>query len=120
MSHKLARAVGDHGEEIAANLASEWGWQVIERNWRCQWGEIDLIARDGLTLVIVEVKTRRSARFGAPVEAVTRAKLGRLRRLAWAYAREHEVQASLIRVDVVGIMLRPGAEPLVQHLRGVA
>ena len=86
--------------------------QVLERNWRCEHGEIDLVALDGDCLVVCEVKTRRSTGFGEPVEAVTWRKAARLRRLAAAWLAGHDVRSRWqVRVDVVGIlparMVRP-------------
>ena len=88
----------------------EQGMEVLDRNWRCEHGEVDVVARDGDCLVICEVKTRRSAGFGEPVEAVTFAKAMRLRRLAAAYLAGHGRghRAAQVRVDVVGILCRPG------------
>ena len=95
------------------------GMEVIERNWRCEHGEVDVVAVDGDYLVVCEVKTRRSLAFGEPVEAVTRAKAARLRRLAAAYVRGHETASARVRVDVLGILFRPGGPPVVRHVRGV-
>jgi len=95
------------------------GMQVVERNWRCEHGEVNVVAVDGDYLVICEVKTRRSLAFGEPVEAVTRAKAARLRRLAAAYVRSHETGSARVRIDVLGILFRAGEPPLVRHVRGV-
>ena len=93
--------------------------QVLDRNWRCAHGELDLVVRDGDCVVVCEVKTRRSERFGSPVEAVTWSKAARLRRLAAAWLQEHEVRCGRVRIDVIGI-LRPRTGPArVRHLVGV-
>jgi putative endonuclease len=92
---------------------------VIERNWRCEHGELDLVARDGDCLVFCEVKTRRSERFGAPVEAVTARKAARLRRLAAAWLRAHDERGGRIRIDVIGIVRPPRGPAQVRHLVGV-
>ncbi len=116
---RARRALGEYGERLAARYLQEHGLEVVERNWRCVHGEIDLIARDGDCLVFCEVKTRRTERFGAPVEAVDRRKAARLRRLAAAWLQAHEVHPDRIRIDVIGI-LRPAAGPaVVRHLEGV-
>ena len=113
------RALGRYGERLAARYLEDRGMQVVDRNWRCAHGELDLVARDGDCLVFCEVKTRRSVRFGDPVEAITPTKAARLRRLAAAWLREHEVHAGRIRIDVVGV-LRPASGPaVVRHLVGV-
>lgn len=115
-------ALGRWGEELAAQHLTEQGLVVIDRNWRCDVGEIDIVARDGDALVICEVKTRRSRRFGSPLEAVTPAKAARLRRLAACWVRAHDVGPHHLRIDLVGIVLsaagttREDAE--VEHVRG--
>lgn len=115
-----ARAVGDRGEELACAHLEQLGWEVLARNWRCREGEIDVVAHDGQLLVFCEVKTRRSERFGAPVEAVTPDKARRLRRLAWAWLAEHGRRGEAFRIDVVGVLCRAGADPRLHHLQGVA
>jgi putative endonuclease len=113
------QVLGVWGEGLAARFLASRGMQVLERNWRCEHGEIDLVALDGDCLVVCEVKTRRSTTFGDPVEAVTWRKAARLRRLASAWLASHEVGCSSVRIDVVGI-LRPGAGPAaLRHVRGV-
>ncbi|GAA4658843.1 YraN family protein [Kineococcus glutinatus] len=112
-------AVGGYGERIAARHLEQAGMVVLARNWRCELGELDLIARDGDCLVVCEVKTRRSTAAGHPLEAVTPVKLARLRRLAAAWMSAHGVHPREVRLDVVGV-LRPLRGPaVVEHLRGV-
>ena len=113
------RALGEYGERLAERYLTDLGLAVVDRNWRCARGELDLVARDGDCLVFCEVKTRRTDRFGSPVEAVHPRKAGRLRRLASAWLQEHEEHPARIRIDVIGI-LRPAEGPaVVRHLRGV-
>lgn len=112
------RGLGRYGEDLAARFLEERGMRVLERNWRCEHGEVDLVALDGRCLVICEVKTRRGTGFGDPVEAVTVAKALRLRRLAAVYARSHP-GAERVRIDVVGVLCRPGEAPRVRHVVGV-
>lgn len=115
-----ARAVGDRGEDLACAHLEQLGWEVVERNWRCREGELDVVAtHDGL-LVFCEVKTRRSTSFGTPVEAVTSDKARRLRRLAWAWLAEHGQRGREFRIDVLGVLAPTGYAPVVQHLQGVA
>lgn len=113
-------ALGAYGERLAAAYLRSAGMIVLEQNWRCPSGEIDIIARDGSVLVICEVKTRSSEDYGSPLEAVTPRKAARLRRLAAAWVHESGLQAPEIRIDLVGV-LRPrrGASRL-DHVRGVA
>ena len=117
-------AVGRYGEDVAVRHLTESGMQVLARNWRCDLGEIDVVARDGSTVVVCEVKTRRGLDYGTPLEAVTARKMVRLRRLAarWVAesAAESGVHAPEVRVDVVSVLLRRHGAALVEHLRGVA
>lgn len=113
------RALGRYGEDLAARYLTDLGMEVLERNWRCEHGEVDLVALDGDCLVVCEVKTRRSTVFGEPVEAVTWRKAARLRRLAAAWLAEHELRPGGVRIDVVGI-LRPATGPAtLRHVRGL-
>src|SRR5690349_16856926 len=97
--------LGAYGERIAARRLVAEGMAVVDRNWRCVDGEIDLVLRDGDVLVFCEVKTRRSAAYGHPLEAVTPVKAERLRRLAVRWVDEHGVQPGGMRIDVVGVLL---------------
>lgn len=110
--------LGEEGERFAERYLTDRGMQLVERNWRCSEGEIDLVLTDGDTTVVCEVKTRTSSAFGAPVEAITRAKLARLRRLAARWAREHGATGGL-RIDVVALHRHPDGSFTVTHLKGV-
>lgn len=103
MSHG-GLALGARGEGLAARWYSGNGYEVVERNWRCDIGEIDLIARRGAVLVIAEVKTRRSDRFGVPAEAVGHVKQRKLRRLAAAWLVAAATRYDEVRFDVVSII----------------
>lgn len=98
---------GDNGEKIAEKHLERLGYRIVERNYRCRYGEIDLIARDGDTLVFVEVKTRSSTGFGTPGQSVDYRKQRHMIRTSLAYMNEkdlHEVEA---RFDVVSIVRTP-------------
>lgn len=116
----VRNAVGAWGEGIAAQHLTQQGMVVLDRNWRCERGELDLVARSGDTLVVVEVKTRRGEAFGTPAEAVTARKAARLRRLAMRWLDEHPVSPLHVRVDVVGVLVPRGGGVQVEHLVGVA
>lgn len=98
------RARGAFGERLAATAYRRRGAEVIDRNWRTSTGELDLVVREGATYVFCEVKTRRSRRYGSPLEAVTAEKQQRIRRLAAQWLRAHEVHGVDIRFDVVSIV----------------
>ena len=113
-------ALGKYGEELAVRHLERSGLVVLDRNWRCRHGEIDIVARDGATLVVCEVKTRRSEAFGTPIEAVTPYKLKRLRRLAMLWLDDHQTHLPGVRIDVVGIVQPIAGPPSLVHLRGVS
>lgn len=113
-------AVGRYGERVAVAYLERVGFEVVECNWRCQAGEVDVVARDGDCLVIVEVKTRRSTACGHPFEAVTAVKAARLRRLAAAWLAEHDARPVSVRVDVIAVLRPLRGAAVVEHLRGVA
>lgn len=115
---RVKDAVGRYGEALAAERITAAGLQVLEANWRCREGEIDLVARDGDALVLVEVKTRSGDGWGGAAGAVTPAKQRRLRRLALRWLAEHPGPGwSSIRFDVVTVVRRSDKVD-VQHLRG--
>lgn len=114
--------LGSDGEALAAEHLRRQGLVVLARNWRVTTGEVrgelDLICRDGDTLVVVEVKTRRTRRYGGPLAAVTPAKQARIRSLATAFVRESGWRTRRIRFDVVGVVVPgPGEEPAIHHVR---
>jgi putative endonuclease len=116
---KAKDLLGRHGEELAARHLETLGMLVLERNWRCGEGEIDIVALDGDVLVIAEVKTRRSLDYGHPFEAVGPDKLARLHRLGAAWCRDREQRMPLRRVDVVAVVDDGGGHPSLEHLKGV-
>ena len=111
--------LGRQGEQLAADFLANAGLVVLDRNWRCAHGEIDIVAADGGTLVICEVKTRSGVRFGTPLEAVTRQKAWRQRRLAAAWLRDRDVLFDEIRIDVIGVLRTAPGTFRIQHVRGV-
>lgn len=114
--------VGAYGERVAEQHLRRAGMVVLDRNWRCRTpevaGELDLVLRDGRTLVFCEVKTRTGWGYGQPAEAVGRAKARRLRLLALAWLAQSGLRAPDIRFDVVAVLAPPGGEVTVDHLRG--
>ncbi len=113
------REVGRYGEDAAARHLVEQGMVVLDRNWRCEAGEIDLVLREGRVLVVCEVKTRSSTAFGGPVEAVSETKAARLRRLAARWLEDHRVHPEEVRLDLVGVLLQRRGAPVVEHVRGI-
>ena len=113
-------ALGRYGEDLAARHLVESGMTVLERNWRCDLGEIDIVARRGDVLVVVEVKTRATTNFGSPLEGVTPRKAARLRRLAARWLAEHPVKPAEVRIDVIGVVIPHRGAPQVDHVQAVA
>lgn len=111
-------AVGAYGERVAADFLRDAGLTLLERNWRCPDGEIDLIAADGDVLVFCEVKTRSGLGFGYPAEAVVGAKAARIRRLATRWLATHESHWAEIRFDVISVLRQSRGAGSVTHLRG--
>lgn len=119
-THAQRKALGDYGERLAAEHLIENGLLILDRNWRCSAGEIDIVAADGDVVVVCEVKTRSSSRFGTPMEAITPRKAARLHRLGWMWVKHHSVRCSRLRVDVVAV-LQPGhGAAAVDHIVGLA
>ena len=100
--------LGRTGEDAAEKLYRKLGFSLVERNYRCPAGEIDLVVRRGPLVVFCEVKARRTDRWGEPAEAVGYAKQARLRRLAAAWLSERKPGSVEIRFDVVSVIVRPG------------
>ncbi len=112
------RAVGRYGERLAVRHLTEAGLTVLARNWRTRTGEIDIVARDGRTVVFCEVKTRRGVAFGQPVEAVDDRKAARLRRLAAEWLAQARTPCDEVRFDVISVWAPRRGAPRVSHLKG--
>jgi putative endonuclease len=111
------KRLGERGEDAAAAFLDRSGMTVVERNWRCSAGEVDIVALDGHTIVLVEVKTRRTVRKGTPEEAVTPAKRRRYAKLAAAYLQAAGVSAVELRFDVVTLLVIAEDRALLRHHR---
>lgn len=119
----LRQRLGARGEDLAEQMLEEAGMVIVDRNWRCREGEIDLVALDEVqgvsTLVFCEVKLRRGIGFGSPLEAVTATKVRRLRQTAAAWLRAHPTIGARIRIDVIGLLARPNQPVQIMHVQGV-
>lgn len=114
--------LGRRGEQLATEFLARTGYTILDRNWRCPLGEIDVVARDGGPagdIVFVEVKTRSSTAFGHPFEAITVPKLARLRRLAGAWCDEHPGGHRRIRIDAIAVIAPAGGAAVLDHLKRV-
>jgi putative endonuclease len=111
------RATGQIGESLAAAYLSGLGFEILARNVRTRYGELDIIAREGDTLVFVEVRTRRDDRLGSPEESVGPAKQAKLGALAEAYLATLDEPPAACRIDVVVVELRGGAARRIELIR---
>ena len=111
--------LGRSGEQAAADYLEAGGFRILERNWRCADGEIDIVAVDRHTFVVCEVKTRSGTRYGTPLESVSRLKRNRLRRLAVRWLTAHGVHFDQVRIDMVGVMRDASGGFIIEHVRGV-
>ena len=109
--------LGAQGERIAAAHLESLGLVIETRNYRTRYGEIDLVARDGVEVVFVEVRTKRSAAFGTPEESMTRRKQARLVHAAKEYLAAHGLATASWRVDFVAITLQPDGPARIAHVR---
>ncbi len=98
------QALGARGEQLAARWYESNGYAVLDRNWRCRTGELDIVARSGSTIVFIEVKTRYSDAYGSPAAAVTVAKQRRIRALAIEWLRANAVHGTDVRFDVACVI----------------
>ena len=111
------KQLGDLGEHLAEDYLVERGYGILARNWRCQEGELDLVAQQSQMLVFVEVRTRRGARLGSPEESITPAKQARLIQLAYAFLAEYDDPDCAWRIDVIAIVLnRQGKVQRLNHI----
>lgn len=114
----LRQDIGRYGEERAAVFLQDRGYEIIERNWRSQTGEIDLIAKDKDRLVFVEVKTRNGSGFGHPFEAITANKVARMRRLVADWCATKQVSGVTVRLDAIAVLIT-GGKVHIEHLKEV-
>lgn len=113
--------IGALGEQLAVEHLQALGLRVVERNWRCRYGELDVIAADDAarTAVFVEVKTRTSDQFGGVSQAVSPQKVRRLRRLAGLWLAANDGSWAQVRIDVIGVRIGRRRTPEISHLQGV-
>ncbi|MCL1839186.1 MAG: YraN family protein [Propionibacteriaceae bacterium] len=117
---KSRNSIGAAGETLAAEYLVSLGWRILARNWRCAVGELDIIAADTAgAVVFCEVKSRRSKAFGSPLEAITTAKMQKLRELAMCWLREQPSYTAHFRFDGIGVFFLPGSTPEITHKQGI-
>ena len=113
-------ALGNLGEELARQMLQELGYTILDTNYRCRWGEVDIVAQDGDVIVFAEVRTRSSARFGTPEESITEAKIQRIVSTAQEYLQSMERDSESWRIDLVAVRMRnDGQLQSIDHLKNV-
>lgn len=113
-----SKEVARIGERLAAQYLKEQGYQILEHNYRLRTGEIDLIAKEGERIVFVEVKTRRTLKFGVPQAAVTLAKQKQISKIALSYLQANNLLDAPCRFDVVAIFLSSKSTPVkLEHIQ---
>ncbi len=115
----VRRSTGRRGEELARRHLEKLGYRLLDANWTCRLGELDLVFRDKDTVVAVEVRTKRTVRFGSGSESITSAKLEKLKRLVQAYAQSRHWTDIPLRIDVVDIFWPETGEPRLVHVPNV-
>ncbi len=120
MATPSANALGRVGEEVVARYLDRKGLHVLDRNWRCAEGEIDIVALSDATIVVVEVKTRIGLGHGHPLEAIDDVKLRRLQHLARAWRDTHPIQANGIRIDAAAVIVDPTGKITLDYRKAVA
>lgn len=111
--------IGATGETIAAQYLQHHGMRILDTNWRCNQGELDIIAEHRGQIIAVEVKTRTGTGYGHPAQAVTPAKLRRLCVLTRRWCRENHRNWAGARIDVIAILLSAGNKPAIEHYQAV-
>lgn len=111
------QALGAFGESAAMSYLQRQGYRLLERNWRCRLGEIDLIAQQGDQVVFVEVRTRRGDQYGPPEASLSSAKRKRLAALAYQYIADHGCETGPWRIDLIAISVAHGQVRHLEHIR---
>ncbi len=119
MAMRAKDVLGKDGEQAAVDYLTRLGFRILDRNWRCAAGELDIVAIERHVFVVCEVKTRSGAGYGTPLEAVGVRKQRRLRGLAIAWLTAHGIRFEQIRIDVVGLVREASGGFTIEHVRGV-
>lgn len=115
--NKSHRHIGNKAEDLACEFLEKKGWEILDRNYYAGRSEIDIIAKDELFTVFIEVKMRSGTQFGQPFEQVTEAKVEHIFKAAEAWAVEHGLDDSPMRFDVIGILKQKNKEPVINHIQ---
>lgn len=123
-TQRTRNEIGATGETLAALELQNQGMEILDRNWSCRWGELDVVALDHSdgrrTAVFVEVKCRTGRNYGDPLESITYAKVKRLRQLSAEWLSQHPgVAVDAVRLDAIGVLLQRGCQPVLVHITGI-
>lgn len=110
--------LGKYGEDLAAQYLTDRGYKIVDRNWRCSIGEIDLVAFHNGRFVFIEVKTRNGTAFGHPFEAITPTKVSRMRRLVAQWCSTNQKAGANVRLDAISVLVS-GGRVAIDHLKQV-
>lgn len=113
---KSKRQIGNEAEDLACEFLQKMGWEILDRNYYSGHSEIDIIAKDGIFTVFLEVKMRSNTNFGHPFEYVTEAKVAHIYKAAETWAIEHHLMETPMRFDVIGILNAKGKVPIINHI----
>ena len=108
--------LGNRGEELARRFLATKGLSILETNYRCRWGEVDIVARSGDELVFVEVRTRSGSAFGSPEESVTEGKARRLAETAQTFLEERGMEEAAWRIDLLAVRVDSRGYARINHL----
>jgi putative endonuclease len=112
------KELGARGEKLAARFLKRRGYKIIQRNYRCKLGEIDIIAQQDKTIVFVEVRTKQTERFGAPQYSITATKRRQISKVALSYIREKRLMGQSCRFDVMAVIFSPESrKPRIDHIQ---
>ena len=123
-TRRTRNEIGATGETLAALELQNQGMEILDRNWSCRWGELDVVAldrTDGVrTAVFCEVKCRTGCNYGDPLESITYAKVRRLRQLSAEWLRQHTgLSIDAVRLDAIGVLLQRDHQPVLVHITGI-
>ncbi|MCA0453212.1 MAG: YraN family protein [Chloroflexi bacterium] len=115
MTSKPTQPFGRYGEQLAKSYLEQHGYQIITTNWRCSLGEIDIVAKQGMTIVFVEVRSRHTDTTEASFESITKAKQAKMAKVAEAYISAHQLEDAMWRIDVIGVAIPRSGKAIIDH-----
>jgi putative endonuclease len=113
------KKLGEMGEKIAAEFLKRQGYNILHQNYRCRFGEIDIVAKDNSSYVFIEVKTRRGLEYGRPIEAINKVKINRMLKTLQFYLKQYKIYNSNIRVDAMEIIVNNSKNIEINHIKNI-